>query len=218
MKIPIGRFNRKLSFEPQNIREMTADLKRDCMDELENRRGLAVKFSLLFLLAVIIYFSVKNFYNLLFTLREFRLPRGTVSPVVLLFPAAAVFLAVFADILKRRTVVVSVLVYAGFAAYMIISSYMATRELVSVESLLALFSLGGSLVCYNLLEVCDAHEVLMKEKGYPDFFTLPTKDMVAGKNPATDEVTVNETAVGELPPQATLSNKPPLESPNSPAP
>jgi hypothetical protein len=86
------------------------------------------------------------------------------------------------------------LLYAAFAAYLIITS----NGFFTVEIPIAAFSLAGLVICYNLLEVCDAHDALMKEEGYPDFFSLPTKD------------DVNR--------HAALSNSVPLESPNAPTP
>jgi hypothetical protein len=176
MEMKFGGFNKKLSFEPQNIRSMSMDQKRDCMDELESRKKAAARYSLLFFLGVAAYSFLRNFYNFLYTLRESELLNSSVSPLILIVPSVIVLLAFFADILSSRTVVVSMLAYAAFGGYLIIA---AKKETFIVELLPALFSFAGMFVYRNLLEVCDAHKILKNEEGYPDFFRLPTKDEVA---------------------------------------
>ncbi|MCL2054245.1 MAG: hypothetical protein FWG90_07425 [Oscillospiraceae bacterium] len=177
MKINFERFkkfNKILSFEPDNIRLMTLNQKRDCMDEINNRRKFAARYSVLFLFGAIVYYFLKNFLSLTFTLRDVEL-HSSVSPLILIAPIIIVLFSIFADILSRHGIVATMAVYALFGGQLIILAPKA----VSPEILLAAFSLFGMFVFYNLMGVCEAYFTLKNEKGYPDFFELPNKGDVA---------------------------------------
>ncbi len=164
----MGRFKKILSFKPGDIHSMSMRQKRECMNEINRRRDKAVKFSAFYSIAVFIFAGIKSLYNFIFLLRDETVLEN-ISPLLLLFAVVLMAVSFFACMLKRALITTTMVFYAAFAVYLILSG--------GVSIILAPFSLFGTAVYFWLLGVYDADVTLKNEPGYPDFLEL-SKDML----------------------------------------
>ncbi len=165
----MSRFNKILSFDPKNIKDMSIAQKRECMDEIDGRKSFSMKFSGFFSLGVAAYFFLRAMINFWSFLRDLILHEFP-SPIILISAAVIMVISVFACMIKKSMMTLNILAFAAFGVFAIMS-----REYFIVP-----FAFFGCVVYYRLMEVCEVYDVLSKETGFPDFYEL-SADMV--KNP-----------------------------------
>jgi hypothetical protein len=165
--ITAPRFRKKLDLSADAIKDGSDEYKRECVTRVENRRGVALKFSTVFTVAALCFLILYGFINSYATLGRQDNPLGRLD-VVQIFLPVMIFPSLVAVFMKPKAIILTILLYAAMAAYFIVIWHF----LVVVP-----IAIAGCVIYIRLSRVVDAFYILSEQKGYPDFMTL-SEDIV----------------------------------------
>ena len=157
-------FSRQVNLDPNAVKTMDLQEKRECMDEINKRLKQAWNWSAwttLFIMAfVLVYIMASTVYLLRFRKQLIALDIGIfIAPFLMFIPSF------FANMMKYWGIIISMVVYAATAFYFIVTTNY-------VELWVAVIGIVGAVMDYRLLYCYDIYKILEKEPGYPEFFKL----------------------------------------------
>ncbi len=165
------KFKKEVNLDPRSIKEMSLAQKQDCMTEIESRRSLAWKYSVIFCLGTMIFVFVYAMVSLVFTMR-FQKMLESVHPLFFLIPVFVFAPSFFAHSMNGGCVLWAVLTYMLIGFLTIISGSW-------VNAWVAPFALAGAVIYVRMSRACEAYDALSKEDGFPEFCAIESKSEFA---------------------------------------
>lgn len=157
-------FKKTINLDPTMVNGMTLEQKRECITEIERRRKTAWLYSCIFCIGLMAYIFL---YDLLSVMYSISAQRTVVqlSGFMYLIPVIVAVPSFFAHMMNGKWVLTAVL------AYMIsILGTAVTGEWLNF--VVAPFLAVGAVLYFRLSSCCDMYEVLSKQEGFPEFYTL----------------------------------------------
>ena len=156
-----NRFDKVLSFDPKNIKDMSMSQKREIIDEIEARKSFSMKYSGFFVIGVIAYFFLNSMIAFWSFMRDLVLSEF-INPAIIAMVGPILLCSLFACTIKKSLMIITLLLYA----------VIGTVAVFTGDYIIIPFAFFGCFVYYRLMEICEAYNTLSKEKGFPDFHEL----------------------------------------------
>lgn len=143
---------------------MSLDDKRACMSEIERKRKTAWKYSCFFCLGLMIYICC---YDLLSVMYSIKVMEKVVqlNLFTYLIPVIIIVPSIFAHSMNGKWIVTVILAYM-FSAFGVI----VTGEWANYAA--APFLIAGAVMYYRVSACCEMYNVLSKQEGFPEFYSL----------------------------------------------